>query len=291
MESLGERAARKEAERAALIPVGPDPNDPHRYWNGQAWLRWDGEQWVPEPVQHTSRLLRAQANLDAKVEARKQGAELQPVAATSVEKQSWGSKRDAKKADKQHTAALAAWQSDQDMIDRALTMATYATTGRGIDSNIMLKAGEVALWSGPGRLIEPRRGPGHYKGRSQGISVPIGHGVRYRTGASRGTFIAGDEVQTVVDSGTVTVTTTRVIFSGGNSTREWTYAKVVDMETSTDRALTLIHVSNRQKVSGVRSTALLSEALGLGLTIFQNDAGTVRAALEDEVRQHELERP
>ena len=68
------------------------------------------------------------------------------VAKAPDQKLSRGDRRDAKKADKQHAAALAAWQIDQDIIDRAITMATYVTTGRGVDTNVMLKPGETALW-------------------------------------------------------------------------------------------------------------------------------------------------
>ena len=130
------------------------------------------------------------------------------------------------------------------------------------------------MWTGEVQLVEPRRGPGHYSGQSQGFSFRVTKNVRYRVGANRGTFIPGDEVQTVVDKGTATVTTQRVVFAGSKATREWLYAKLLDTEASKDKSLVLIHVSNRQKVSGVKSrSAAFAPALEVALTVWQRTGG------------------
>ena len=63
-------------------------------------------------------------------------------------------------------------------------------------------------------LVEPRRGPGHYQGGYQGISIPIGDtGLRYRVGAGRGTMVPGTEKPTVVDSGVATITSLTALSS------------------------------------------------------------------------------
>jgi hypothetical protein len=102
----------------------------------------------------------------------------------------------------------------------------------------------------PSALIESRRGPGHYAGGSQGFSFRIAKGVRYRVGANRGTYVQGDEKLTQVDTGSVTVTSMRIVFQGSKQSREWALAKVLGIQHDPDMALTMISVSNRQKVSG-----------------------------------------
>lgn len=119
--------------------------------------------------------------------------------------------------------------------------------------------------------------------------------MRYRVGATRGTFVPGDEVQSVVDFGSATVTNRRVVFTGGKATREWAYEKLVGMETNEDRSLVLLHVSNRQKVSGIKTPGhgLMTEALNVALAVVQNNNSTqeVAAAITDELTRHEAEKP
>ena len=61
------------------------------------------------------------------------------------------------------------------------------TAADGHPIPIILKSGERMLATLSGAtLIEPRKGPGHWEGRSQGVSVhvPGTRSVRYRVGAS-----------------------------------------------------------------------------------------------------------
>ncbi|MGH9125764.1 MAG: DUF2510 domain-containing protein [Acidimicrobiales bacterium] len=118
---------------------------------------------------------------------------------------------------------------------------------------LMLKPREksVYVFNGGG-LFEPRRGAGHYQGRSQGFSIPLGGtGLRYRLGENRGTYVQGTETQTEIDTGAVVITTTRVVFLGSQRTVEWAFSKLVAIQHYTDRPWTAIQVSNRQKVTGV----------------------------------------
>ena len=176
-------------------------------------------------------------------------------------------------------------------MDRAVATVRSIAAGNGLPVSLILKQGEQAIWVGNGQLVEPRRGPGHYAGGSQGFSFRVAKGVRYRVGASRGHFIPGDEVQTVIDQGTVTVTTQRVVFTGSKATREWTFAKLLDTEISQDHSLVLIHVSNRQKVSGVKTAPPFADALSLGVTLSQHGTAEVAKALQAEADQHRQQRP
>jgi hypothetical protein len=71
------------------------------------------------------------------------------------------------------------------------TARTYAGTG---SDELLLADGESLFFTVEGAgLIEERRGPGHWEGGSQGVSVPVaslgGRTVRYRVGASRGHWV------------------------------------------------------------------------------------------------------
>ena len=120
------------------------------------------------------------------------------------------------------------------------------------DINVVVKAGEsIYCHVTDAVLVEPRKGPGQWKGRSQGISMPIpGTRLRYRVGASKGSFQQGEETPTPIDTGTFTVTSTRAIFAGQKHSREWAWSKLLSV-TNYDPGWTAMAVSNRQKISGV----------------------------------------
>ncbi len=128
------------------------------------------------------------------------------------------------------------------------------TAADGHPIPIILKADERMLATLEGAtLVEPRKGPGHWEGRSQGVSVhvPGTRSMRYRVGASHGTFVQGVEKPTAIDVGTFTLTTTRAVFAGSQQTREWAWAKLISVTHAADAHWTMLSVSNRQKVSGI----------------------------------------
>ena len=142
-------------------------------------------------------------------------------------------------------------------LERCLNSArTY--TGIGADEGtapIALKKDERMLFGvteGAG-LIEPRRTVGHWQGRSQGVSVrvPGTASMRYRLGATKGTFVQGAEEPSIIDVGSFTITTQRAVFVGAKATREWQWSKLIAIQHSADKPWTSIAVSNRQKTSGV----------------------------------------
>ncbi len=169
-------------------------------------------------------------------------------------------------------------QTDQQLavlIERA--KAAAAGSFPTVAASTALKAGETALLDVAGvSLIESRRGPGHWQGASQGVSVhiPGTKSMRYRVGATRGSFIQGDEHPTPIDVGTLTITDHRAVFLGAQQTREWAWSKLVGFHDDEVAAWTGIAVSNRQKISGiayppaaaasVRLTLELAAAIGNG---------------------------
>jgi hypothetical protein len=86
---------------------------------------------------------------------------------------------------------------------------------------VMLKAGEVAYLVVQGAaFVEPKRAPGQWKGQSQGTSIHVAKGVRYRVGGSNGTFQQGEERPTPTDTGTFLITNQRFMFVGSKRTTE-----------------------------------------------------------------------
>lgn len=227
--------------------------------------------------------------------AQPQAAEPAVAESTSVSKPSWRERRTDKRDAKQHAAAVAAWEVDQARLDKLASAAQTATgRGGGADAGIMLKAGEVALWSGAASLVEPRRQQGHYSGAYSGVSFRVAKGVRYTVGGSRGHYVPGPEVQTPIDSGRVVVTTGRVVFVGGKATREWAFSKLVSMDSSADDATVLISVSNRQKVSGVhlgKTGTEFTNFLALGVAVSQNSAVAVATECRQTADAHQATRP
>jgi hypothetical protein len=154
-----------------------------------------------------------------------------------------------------------------------------------IEASIPLRRGEHVLYSLDGAgLIESRRGPGHWQGGSQAISVhvPGTRSMRYRVGGTRGTFVAGDENPTLIDTGLLGITDHRAVFVGAQQTREWAWSKLVGFHDDQVAAWTGIAVSNRQKISGVSyppaQAARVRFALELGVAIAN---GTVTDLVRD----------
>ena len=192
----------------------------------------------------------------------------------------------------------AEWQAERDRYAAFLKLArTYEGEGA---AGLMLAAGEaVFIKVNSAALIEDRRGPGHYAGRSQGISIPVGkvggRSVRYRVGANKGHFEQGALAPTIIDRGTAYVTNKRVIFQGEKQTRECAFAKTIGFEHDDDVGSTTISVSNRQKPTtimyGHELAAEFHFRMDLALAHFRGDVDDLVGQMEGELSRVELERP
>jgi len=160
-----------------------------------------------------------------------------------------------RKREQAYQAALAVWQREADELDGLLELAGsggFSAADAADASGVVLDADEVCFGVFTGVvLVEPRVGAGHWEGRSQGVSIPIYAGVRYRVGATKGTYVKGAEAPTPIDTGTAVVTNRRMLFIGPNQQREWLWAKTTAVMDSDEAPMTSVAVSNRQKVSGI----------------------------------------
>jgi hypothetical protein len=140
-----------------------------------------------------------------------------------------------------------------------------------------------------GGLFEPRREPGHWSGRSAGVSVPVGiGGLRVRVGKSAGTYVQGAEEPTVIDTGSASITNERVVFQGGKYTREWDFSRLIGVIHYADKPATAIQVSNRQKTSGIvypgaGNAEPFRLALTVAIAVFHGEAAETIIELKDEL--------
>ena len=169
---------------------------------------------------------------------------------------SWWSDFKAKRALKRaldvHELDYSNWQRDIEIFKKIEAAFELAVKGEdSVPNNTVQKKGEIILWQGQGQLHETGRTPGRYQGTSQGFSIPLVGGIRYRVGAQRGTFVAGEEIRAYKEVGHVLLTTERVLFNGQMNTKEWAFAKWNGASTNLDESNYIFHVSNRQKTSGI----------------------------------------
>lgn len=153
------------------------------------------------------------------------------------------------------------------------------------EAGLVLKRGEAVFCVVTDAvLIEPRKGPGQWKGRNQGVSMPIpGTRLRYRVGASKGSFQAGEETPTPIDTGTFVVTTTRGVFTGTKQSREWVWSKLLSVAHH-DPGWTAMAVSNREKVSGIGIDADHRESLDFWIDLAVARATGTADELEADCR-------
>jgi len=144
-------------------------------------------------------------------------------------------------------------------------------------------------------LVEPRRAPGHYTGGYSGFSFRVAKGVRYHVGGTRGTWAPGPESTTPIDRGTLTITDRRLVFRGLKQAREWAFTKMLGYHHDEHEPVTFVQVSNRQKVSGfaydVAHVPLVRFSFALALAHYHGAVADLRRQVEEELREHEAEKP
>ena len=164
----------------------------------------------------------------------------------------WKAKRAYKSAIAQYDLAISDWHADVEIFQKIKDAFSLAAKGEDVVVNQTIqKAGEIVLWTAKGQFHEAGRGAGTYQGSSQGFSIPVVAGIRYRVGATRGTYVSGDPIQKYGEVGDVILTTDRVLFNGMFNTKEWAFSKWNGAAASADETDYIFNVSNRQKTSGV----------------------------------------
>lgn len=79
-------------------------------------------------------------------------------------------------------------------------------------AGLVLHKGEIALYTAAVTLAEDKT-TRQYVGGSSGLSVPVGHGFRFRVGSYQGHTVSTEHL-TAIDQGELVVTTQRIVYTG-----------------------------------------------------------------------------
>lgn len=218
----------------------------------------------------------------------------EPSNAEITRRENWAARENARRQSEYQRADIA-WTRDDQLFDWMLT-AARSGTGSPAPFGFVPKRGESVLGTFPDcRLIEVKRSAGSYQGGYSGFSFRIARGISYHVGGSRGTYVPGAEQLQITDQGSVVISTKRVVFQGERNNREWVFARLVGIQHDQSRPITLISVSNRQKVSGIaypaEQAALVSFALELGAAIASGTTTELIASIQAERAAHARLRP
>ena len=205
-------------------------------------------------------------------------------------------KRAAKRAKADHELAVFEWDRENQILTQALEIFTAASSGNEPDDHSLAqKKGELVLWTGYGIYQVAGRTPSTFSGGSQGVSIPIVAGIRYKVGSFKGQTIPGVEMQMDKDQGMVKLTNQRLIFAGPIATTEWAFAKLLSTFSNPERTDFILGVSNRQKSSGLRFSPedgyAFSHLFALALYSYENGIPATIDAIKNELKEGTADKP
>jgi hypothetical protein len=205
-------------------------------------------------------------------------------------------KRAAKRAQANYELELFEWDRENQVLAQALEIFTGASSGSEPDDHSLAqKKGELVLWTGYGIYQVAGRTPSTFSGGSQGVSIPIVAGIRYKVGSFKGRTIPGVEMQMDKDQGMVKLTNQRLIFAGPIATTEWAFAKLLSTFSNPERTDFILGVSNRQKSSGLRFSPedgyAFSHLFALALYSYENGIPATIDAIKNELKEGTADKP
>ena len=205
-------------------------------------------------------------------------------------------KRAAKRANAVYQTELLEWERENQVLTQALDIFTAASAGnQPDDQSLVQKKGELVLWTGNAVYSVAGRTPSTFSGGSQGFSIPLVAGIRYRVGSFKGQTIPGVEMQMDKDQGMVKLTNQRLIFAGPIATTEWAFSKLLSSFSNPDRDDFIFGVSNRQKSPGIRFTPedgyAFSHLFALALYSYEKGIPATIKAIKDELKEGEGDKP
>jgi hypothetical protein len=205
-------------------------------------------------------------------------------------------KRAAKRAKAVYESQLYEWERENEVLTQALEIFTDASSGdEPDDHSLAQKKGELVLWTGQGIYHVAGRTPSTFSGGSQGFSIPLVAGIRYKVGSFQGRMIPGVEMQMDKDQGMVKLTNQRLIFAGPIATTEWAFAKLLSSFSNPARTEFIFGVSNRQKSSGLRFSPedgyTFAHLFALGLHSYENGMPATIQAIQNELKEGATDKP
>jgi hypothetical protein len=205
-------------------------------------------------------------------------------------------KRAAKRAKADYELELFEWDRENQVLAQALEIFTAASSGNEPDDHSLVqKKGELVLWTGYGVYHVAGRTPSTFSGGSQGVSIPLVAGIRYKVGSFKGRMIPGVEMQIDKDQGMVKLTNQRLIFAGPIATTEWHFAKLLSSFSNPERTDFIFGVSNRQKSSGLRFSPedgyAFAHLFALGLYSYEKGIPATIEAIKNELKEGAADKP
>jgi hypothetical protein len=205
-------------------------------------------------------------------------------------------KRAAKRVQANYELELYEWERENQVLAQALAIFTDASSGsEPEDHSLVQKKGELVLWSGHGIYQVAGRTPSTFSGGSQGVSIPIVAGIRYKVGSFKGRMTPGVEMQMDKDQGMVKLTNQRLIFAGPIATTEWAFAKLLSSFSNPDRTEFIFGVSNRQKSSGLRFSPedgyAFAHLFALALYSYEKGIPATIEAIKNELQEGATDKP
>jgi hypothetical protein len=153
--------------------------------------------------------------------------------------------------------------------------------------HIMCKPGEVAYLESQASLLK-EVADRQWQGGSAGFSFRIAKGVRYRTGNTRGHMQQVGTKIVVKDTGVLSVTSTRLVFSGRTTTQESVYSKIVNLTVFNDGLAVAVNkgrdiVTNSYSTGGGEMiAAIMNAAMQPESAVARVDTSSAGAAMEQE---------
>jgi hypothetical protein len=205
-------------------------------------------------------------------------------------------KRAIKKAKALYETQLFEWDQENQVLNQALEIFTNASGGsEPADHSLAQKKGELVLWTGSGIYHEAGRTASTYVGGSQGVSIPLVAGIRYRVGGFKGRVVPGEEMQIDKDQGMVKLTNQRLIFAGPIATSEWVFSKLLSSFSNPDRTDFIFGVSNRKKSSGIKFSPedgyAFAHLFALALYTYENGLPETIKNIKSELAENNQEKP
>lgn len=142
---------------------------------------------------------------------------------------------------------------------------------------------EVVIYHLQGVTLSEYKSSGStYSGGYAGVSFRVLKGVRFNTGRTGGTSTRNPETPQDLDTGALTVTNQRVVFTGANQVRVFDLDKVINMEAGPNGFSVAISVSNRERTSTLAAQNLddLTPGIVVSIAAAWHDGGKPKA-IED----------
>jgi hypothetical protein len=166
------------------------------------------------------------------------------------------------------------------LLAQADALDAWAANGSSDEATFDLAKGEKFIFElGDIQLAEYTSSGSTYSGGNLGVSVPVFGRVRANVGGSKGSLTRNPAALQVIDTGSVAFTTERIIFTGSQQTRVWTFSKILNQTLGPNGNSISISVANKSTTSTLiqPNPALLGPGLVFGIAYQAHNDGDAEA--------------